>query len=82
MENKKHIPDMSVYEASEVWDEHEFREFDDVQEAHDLQFSLKKKKGIPGIELMTFAGNLRSEEAEGMLLAIEQDCRRIEFKEW
>lgn len=46
MENHKNIPDMSIYEASEFWDEHEFSEFDDVQEVHDLQFSLRKKKYI------------------------------------
>ncbi len=40
----RNIPDMSIYEASEFWDEHEFSEFDDVQEAHDLQFALKKKE--------------------------------------
>lgn len=46
MDNNKNIPDMSIYEASEFWDEHEFSEFDDVQEVHDLQFSLRKKKYI------------------------------------
>lgn len=38
----KHIPDMSIYETSDFWDEHEFCEFDDVQQVHDLQFSLRK----------------------------------------
>jgi hypothetical protein len=46
---KNTIPDMSVDEASAFWDEHDFDEFDDVQEVYDLQFSLKKKKYI-GIE--------------------------------
>lgn len=42
--NDKNIPDMSIYEASEFWDEHEFSEYDDVQEVHDLQFSLRNKE--------------------------------------
>ncbi len=46
MEKNKNIPDMSVYEASAFWDEHEFSEFDDVQDVHDLQFSLRKKKYV------------------------------------
>lgn len=64
MENNKNIPDMSVYEASEFRDEHEFSEFDDVQDVHDLQFSLKKKKDVSGIELMKFTGIMHPEEAE------------------
>jgi hypothetical protein len=54
MENTKNIPDMSLYDASAFWDEHEFSEFDDVQEVHDLQFSLKKKKYI-GIDSRAIA---------------------------
>ena len=46
MKSDKNIPDMSIYEASEFWDEYEFSEFDDVKEVHDLQFSLKKKKYV------------------------------------
>ncbi len=37
---------MSIYEASAFWDEHEFSEFDDVQDVYDLQFSLRKKKYV------------------------------------
>jgi len=38
--------DMSIYEASDFWDEHTFSEFDDVQEVKDIRFSLVKKKYI------------------------------------
>lgn len=31
------IPDMTIAEASEFWDEHEFDEFSDVEEVHDVQ---------------------------------------------
>ncbi len=50
MEKKDKIKDMSVYVASDFWDEHDFGEFDDVQEVEDIKFSLKKKKyvGIDG----------------------------------
>ena len=44
------IQDMSIYEASDFWDEHEFSEYDDVQEVHDFKFDLHRKKYI-GIDL-------------------------------
>ncbi len=41
MKRSKKIKDMSVYEASEFWNEHDFSEFVDVKE---IRVSLKKKK--------------------------------------
>ncbi len=38
--------DMSIYEASAFWDEHDFTEFDDVQEVKDIKFHLIKKKYV------------------------------------
>jgi hypothetical protein len=46
--------EMSVYEASDFWDEHDFGEFDDVKEAKDVCFSLKRKKYV-GIDEELFA---------------------------
>ena len=46
MTKNNQIKDMSIYEASEFWDEHDFDEFGDVLEVKDLQFSFKKKKYI------------------------------------
>ncbi len=50
MGKNKDIKDTSVYEASDFWDDHDFGEFDDVEEVDEIQFSLKKKKyvGIDG----------------------------------
>ena len=50
MGKNKDLKDMSVYEASDFWDEHDFGEFDDVEEVKEFQFSLEKKKyvGIDG----------------------------------
>ncbi len=48
------IPDMTLEEASEFWDEHEFGEYDDVQEVTDVQFALRRKKYV-GIDLSLFA---------------------------
>jgi len=45
---------MSIYEASDFWDEHHFGEFDDVQEVNEIQFSLKKKKYV-GIDRDLYA---------------------------
>ena len=50
----KNIKDMSIYEASDFWDEHDFGEFDDVQEVEEIQFSLKKKKYV-GIDRDLYA---------------------------
>lgn len=46
MKKNKKLKDMSVYEASEFWDEHDFSEFDDVEEVKEIRFSLIKKKYI------------------------------------
>ncbi len=46
MKENKEIKDMSIYEASEFWDEHDFSEFTDVVEMKDVSFSVKKKKYI------------------------------------
>jgi hypothetical protein len=50
MEKNKNINGMSINEASDFWDEHDFGEFDDVQEVDDIQFSFKKKKYV-GIDM-------------------------------
>jgi len=54
MGKDKNIKDMSVHEASNFWDEHEFGEFDDVQEVDEIQFTLKKKKYV-GIDSDLYA---------------------------
>jgi hypothetical protein len=50
MEKNKEVKDMSIYEASDFWDEHDFSQFDDVVEVKDMRFSLSKKKYI-GIDM-------------------------------
>ena len=54
MEKSENIKDMSIYEASDFWDEHDFGEFDDVQEEKEMQFLLKKKKYV-GIDTDLYA---------------------------
>jgi hypothetical protein len=46
MAEKELKKNMTIREASDFCDEHEFGEFEDVQEVHDLQFKLRKKKYI------------------------------------
>ncbi|MEW6665134.1 MAG: CopG family antitoxin [Thermodesulfobacteriota bacterium] len=41
---------MSVYEASDFWDEHGFDEFEDVREEKGVKFLLRKKKYV-GIDM-------------------------------
>ena len=54
MGKDKNIKDMSIHEASDFWDEHEFGELDDVQEVDEIQFTLKKKKYV-GIDSDLYA---------------------------
>ena len=37
---------MAIHGASNFLDEHEFDEFDDIEEVSDIQFTLKKKKYV------------------------------------
>jgi len=46
MKKNKKIKDMSIYEASEFWDEHDFSECEDATEVKDMRFSLMKKKYV------------------------------------
>lgn len=54
MRKSKIIGDMAIYEASAFWDEHDFSEFDDVQEVKDIKFHLIKKKYV-GLDLNIYA---------------------------
>ena len=53
MEKGKAIKDMSIYEASDFWDEHDFDGFGDFEEVTDIQFSLKKRSMWELIQIYT-----------------------------
>ena len=46
MGKNKDVENLSIYEASDFWDEHDFSEFDDVEETSEIRFSIRKKKYI------------------------------------
>ncbi len=46
MSKNKDLKNLSLDEASDFWDEHDFGEFDDTREVNDLQFCFKKKKYV------------------------------------
>ncbi len=46
MRKSKKLKEMTIYEASEFWDEHDFTEFEDVEEMKDIRFELQKKKYV------------------------------------
>ena len=54
MKKSKKIKEMSIYEASDFWDEHDFGEFDDVKEVRGIKFSLRKKKYV-GIDVNLYS---------------------------
>ena len=49
MQKSKKMENMSIDQASEFWDRHDFTEFPDTEEVKGLRFKLKKKKYV-GIE--------------------------------
>lgn len=53
MKKSKEQKDMPLHEASEFWDEHDLGEFEDVTEATDLRFALKKRKYV-GIDVKLY----------------------------
>ena len=53
MKRDRKQKDMSIYEASDYWDKHEFSEPGDIKEVGDLRFALKKKKYV-GVEVRIF----------------------------
>jgi hypothetical protein len=50
MKKSKKMGNLSIYEASEFWDEHNFTEFEDIKEVKGISFSLSKKKYI-GVDM-------------------------------
>ena len=54
MKKNKNINDMSIYDASDFWDEHDFGGFDDVQEEKEIQILLKKRKYV-GIDMALYS---------------------------
>jgi hypothetical protein len=46
MQKSKKMEDMSIDQASEFWDSHDFTEFPDIQEVKGVRFKLKKKKYV------------------------------------
>jgi hypothetical protein len=46
MQKSKKMEDMSIDQASDFWDSHDFTEFPDIQEVKGVRFKLKKKKYV------------------------------------
>jgi len=58
---------------------------------HDLQrrvlnfaraLALSQPKGVPGKQLLDFAGAIQKDDLEAMTQAIEEGCERINLDEW
>jgi hypothetical protein len=54
MKRDRKQKEMSIYEASDYWDAHEFKVSEDIHEVSDIRFALKKKKYV-GVEVRIFA---------------------------
>jgi hypothetical protein len=54
MTQSKKTIDMTIYEASDFWDEHDLATAEDVKETKDIKFELRKKKYI-GIDEKLFS---------------------------
>jgi len=46
MKKSKTTQDISIYEASAFWDEHDFSELEDIQETREIKFHLLKRKYV------------------------------------
>ena len=44
--------------------------------------ALSTPHGVPGQQLLRFAGTISAEEAQVMVDAIEQGCERVDADEW
>ena len=44
--------------------------------------STPKKVGVPGKDLLRFAGTISPEDARQMIEAIEEGCEQIDASEW
>ena len=53
-----------------------------VDFARTLATVPKRKKGVPGKELLRFAGTIPHEDLEEMKRAIEEGCEQIDLNEW
>ena len=53
MKRNKEIPEMTIYEASDFWDDHDLTQMTDVQEVNDIKLSLIKKKYV-GIDIEVY----------------------------
>jgi hypothetical protein len=53
MKRNKEIPEMTIYEASDFWDNHDLTQMADVQEVNDIKFSLIKKKYV-GVDIEVY----------------------------
>jgi len=50
--------------------------------ARSLSSPSAAPRGIPGHELLRFAGTISPEDAQEMMDAIEEGCERIDLNEW
>lgn len=72
--SKKELKDMSIIEASDFWDEHDFFEFDDIQEVSDITFDFQKKRYI-GLDLKLY------KELEQLAKKMHKSCDSL-VQDW
>ena len=46
------------------------------------QGTTKEPMGVPGSQLLSFAGTIATEDLELMAQAIEDDCGKVDLGEW
>ncbi|MGB3459425.1 MAG: hypothetical protein WBB08_09065 [Halobacteriota archaeon] len=51
---------------------------------HVLDFvrTLSRPKGVPGKQLLHFAGTIGEDDLQAMSRAIETECERVDWNEW
>lgn len=64
----------------------ELKRLNEVQQRKVLEFARTFKaqplQGVPGKDLLKFAGLIEPEELKLMAQAIEEDCGKIDYESW
>jgi len=55
---------------------------DDRKEAGNKVLTNTLPSGVPGVELLQFAGFIETDELQLMSKAIDADCRKVDLNEW
>lgn len=48
----------------------------------DFAQALVQHRGVPGKQLLRFAGSMEADDVKAMIQAVEEGCEQVEISEW